>query len=594
MKSLYPKSLLWRIGITLMGAQLIIAIIVGWYSYIQVRQFHYTQTLTELQRVMPIIIARLSDVADTDMGGGIDEAVKNNGDLTGIRITVILPDGLVIGDSETDPATMENHRYGRPEIEAALTEGEGSAIRFSTTLDQTMMYFAQLVETEFDRPVLVRTALPLTRIDEGLRRVTRVGVTVGGCSLLITFIVMFLVSVRFSGQVSRLADGAIRYAHGELDHRVEPPAAAELSALAESLNDMAGQLDDRIKQLQARQNELRAILQSMSNGVIALDHEHRIISVNRVAEHLLGRSAETLHGRLLEEVIREPELHAFVSKALSGEGADSSELRFGEERSMAVQVTGEPLVGADDQQQGLLIILNEVTQLRRLESLRSDFAANVSHELRTPITNIKGYVETLLEVGWGNQEQADRFLNIIRANSDRLSAIVEDVMSLAKFEQPQTVETLERAPVSIKDFLESVAAQFDEAAGYRAILLVVIAEPGLKILLHRQMIEQAVSNLLSNAVRYTTEKTTVTIRGQLVDENLVISVEDEGPGIAPEHLPRLFERFYRVDKGRSRELGGTGLGLAIVKHVALLHGGHAEVESDVGRGSVFRIILPGD
>lgn len=591
MKRLLPRTLLWRIGLALMGAQMVITLALCFYVFFHVRWFHYDQTLDSMRRITPVLVAEFGDELAAGETVRLDPMVKEDGRRTGIRITVILPDGQVIADSDTDPARMENHRFGRPEIEAALTSGEGSAIRYSNTLGESMMYFARRIETG-DGSVIVRTARSLTRINDELNHTTRAVAIAGLCSLLATFVVIYLVSDRFSRQVRRLAVGAARFARGALAHRIAPPAAAELSALAESLNDMALQVSRRIGQLQTQQNEQRAILQSMSNGVIAIDSEHRIIIMNRAAEALLGHRAEDAQGRLLEEVVREPALHGFVADALAGRSAGSSDLRLGPQGSITVQAKAEALLGAGGTRKGLLIILNEVTQLRKLESLRSDFAANVSHELRTPITNIKGYVETLLDVGWSDDDQAERFLRTIEVNSSRLAAIVEDVMALSKLEQPLTRESLERDRLPVADLFESVAGQFESAARERSISLVVEAAPETAVLAHRQLIEQAVANLVSNAVRYSCSGGTVILRAEAVAGSVIISVEDEGPGISAEHLPRLFERFYRVDKGRSRELGGTGLGLAIVKHIALIHGGRAEVESEPEQGSTFRIILP--
>lgn len=240
---------------------------------------------------------------------------------------------------------------------------------------------------------------------------------------------------------------------------------------------------------------------------------------------------------------------------------------------------------------------------RQLEALRSDFAANVSHELRTPITNIKGYVETMLEVGLDDPKQAREFLDIIKRNSDRLAAIVEDILSLAWLEQPGTRKALVREECEMKPILEAVAGQFENAASAKNIAIAIHVDRGLTANVNAQLIEQAVANYVSNAIKYSPVETTVTIKASLASQEslggkrewgewIEIAVIDEGQGIAPEHLPRIFERFYRVDKARSRALGGTGLGLAIVKHIALIHGGWVAVDSDLGKGSVFRIILP--
>jgi two-component system phosphate regulon sensor histidine kinase PhoR len=260
---------------------------------------------------------------------------------------------------------------------------------------------------------------------------------------------------------------------------------------------------------------------------------------------------------------------------------------------VTVEAISQPLLDSDQDRVGLLVLLNDVTQLRRLETIRSDFASNVSHELRTPITNIRGYVETMLEVGCGNEAQTRRFLEIIRRNTGRLEAIIEDLLALAQLEQSRKIELPNRLPVPVRRLVESSVAQFTHAAKDKNMSIRLVIEDQLGVLGAPQLLEQAVSNLLSNAVTYGPRDSVITIRGRaLNEERIEISVIDEGPGIAPDHLPRLFERFYRVDKARSREQGGTGLGLAIVKHIARAHGGHVEVDSRLGEGSTFRLVMP--
>jgi two-component system phosphate regulon sensor histidine kinase PhoR len=241
----------------------------------------------------------------------------------------------------------------------------------------------------------------------------------------------------------------------------------------------------------------------------------------------------------------------------------------------------------------LLLLLNDVTRLRQLEARRSDFAANVSHELRTPITNIKGYVETLLEVGVGDAEQTDKFLAVIHRNTERLAFIIEDLLALARLEQPDAKSTLQRQAVTVQHLVDSVLAHVEQQIAERHIRIDTNIPNDLLANLNPQLIEQALGNLLSNAIKYSPPRTPVMIAAtQSSDGDLELSVTDRGPGIAREHLPRLFERFYRVDRARSREMGGTGLGLAIVKHIAHVHGGRVEVESNLGKGSTFRIVIP--
>jgi two-component system phosphate regulon sensor histidine kinase PhoR len=291
-------------------------------------------------------------------------------------------------------------------------------------------------------------------------------------------------------------------------------------------------------------------------------------------------------------------LNRFVAESLaSGPQAIAEfQLRYGS--ASRVQVVTEHLRNARDQPVGLLVLMNDVTQLRRLETIRSDFAANVSHELRTPITNIKGYVETMLDVGVRDQAQTRRFLEIINRNTARLASIIEDLLALARLEQPDMRSTLERVDIAVLRVIESALAQFEPDIKAKDMTTVVrVGGPAphrLQVHANAQLLEQAISNLISNAIKYSPASTTITITAERLNSgDIAIGVADEGPGIPAEHRARIFERFYRVDRARSRELGGTGLGLAIVKHIALVHGGSVTVDSEVGRGSTFRITIPG-
>lgn len=405
------------------------------------------------------------------------------------------------------------------------------------------------------------------------------------------------IAVRFSGRISEIARAARRYSEGELSYRVSTSGSPELADLGESLNRMAEQLAEHIAEVEERQREQQAMLQSMASGVLALDPDQRIMSMNRSAERLFGVQEAECRGRLMQEVIRQPELHRLVQRALADSEAATSEFAIHGKKQPIVQAVCRALRDAEGRARGLLIVLNDVTESRRFESLRSDFAANVSHELRTPITNIKGYIDTLMEVGWEDAEQARRFLDIIARNSDRLAAIVEDVMALTKLESPRARESLEFTPTPIARIVDNVVSQFELAAGAKRITLRSTVHPDITAPVHAPLIEQAIANLVSNAIKYSPPETTVTISAaeRTGDRHEVeIAVADQGPGVPSDQLPRLFERFYRVDKARSRELGGTGLGLAIVKHIALVHRGRAEVESAVGKGSLFRLVVPGE
>ena len=351
--------------------------------------------------------------------------------------------------------------------------------------------------------------------------------------------------------------------------------------------------DDRARQdrLSDRLGETERVLRATPIAVIALDHLQRVISANPAAERLLGLDERAARGRLLQDSVRLPPLNRLIANALAKDGRASTELHLDLDPPLEVQASCEPL-HTDAQPPGLVVSLVDVTRMRRLESMRSEFAANVSHELRTPITNIKGYVETLLQVGVDDPTRMQRFLEIIHRNTVRLSGIVEDILTLAFLEEPEARQTIARAPVPADEIVAQVVEDLETAAAVKSIAIEVRGLRDAWVLANRSLAEQALANLVSNAIKYTTEGTTVSVEVAEDGEFVRMAVIDRGPGIAPKHLPRLFERFYRIDKARDRSKGGTGLGLSIVKHIAVIHGGRVDVASQLGSGCTFSLLLP--
>lgn len=348
---------------------------------------------------------------------------------------------------------------------------------------------------------------------------------------------------------------------------------------------------ERQSRLADRLSEIERVLRATPIAVIALDHLERVISANPAAERLLGFDERVARGRLLQDSVRQPSLNRAIQSALSSQERVTGELHLEFDAPLEVQFSCEPL-HQDGQPPGLVVSLVDVTRMRRLESMRSEFAANVSHELRTPITNIKGYVETLLQIDDAEPAQTRRFLEIVHRNTVRLSGIVEDILTLAFLEEPEAKHALPLDPIAVADIAQQVVEDLGSAAAARGMSLVVCGEKDARVVGNRSLLEQALANFVSNAIKYSAEGTTVKIEISEEAASLRISVSDSGPGIAPKHLPRIFERFYRIDKARSRTQGGTGLGLAIVKHIATIHGGRVEAASDLGQGSRFSLILP--
>jgi len=395
----------------------------------------------------------------------------------------------------------------------------------------------------------------------------------------------------------KLTAAVSRISKTERPRDLPPPDFDEFRRLTGTLDTALGSLAERLTLLGAQRAEAKAILRSMPGAVFALDLEQRIMNTNRVAERVLDLDPDAVRGRLLHEVVRQPDLLAFAAASAGVPDLRTAEFTLRGVTERVVAASSRPLLDADGELTGVVIVLQDVTRLRKLENLRRDFAANASHELRTPVTNILGYVETLDEYSDMSAEERSRFITIIRRNAERLAAIIEDMLELARLESPESGGLREIARTDLAELLEDVRNAFAPDVERKNIELILDVEPGVAAELNRGLIAQAIGNLLANAIRYSPENTAIHLRAARVASEpgrplVELVVEDEGPGIPEEHLSRLFERFYRVDPARSRELGGTGLGLAIAKHVAMLHGGEIGVTSELNAGSRFWLRIP--
>ena len=503
---------------------------------------------------------------------------------------MVLPSGEVVGDSEESPQSMDNHA-NRPEIVTAMSGDVGRAIRFSRTLQRDLMYVALPVYDGTTLAAVLRVALPLTTVQSALWS-NRTDVFLGAIVIaLLAAIASWLVARQIARPLEELKQGAELFARGDFKYHLRIPASEEIASLAQAMNQMADQLDQRIRTIVNQRNQQEAVLSSMIEGVIAVDVKRAIISLNHGAARMLGVASQDVQGQSIETAVRNTALQEFVTRALESHAPIEDEFVLHTQQEQVVQVHGTVLRDAHGNGLGAVIVLNDVTALRRLEQVRRDFVANVSHELRTPITSIKGFVETLLGGALEKPEDARRFLEIVARQADRLNAILEDLLILSRTEagEWQNEIRLERLP--IREVIDAAITLCRPKASARGIEMTVACPEDLEARVNAPLLEQAVANLVDNAVKYSEPARSVHVEASQVEGEVVIRVEDHGAGIPSEHLPRLFERFYRVDKARSRGLGGTGLGLAIVKHIAQAHGGHVGVESVPGKGSTFSIYL---
>ncbi len=589
---MHRKSLLWHIFLPFLAVIVLSLVLITGYTSRSLRDFFYDQTAQDLSDRGRLLQSEVATLLVAGDHAATADLCRQRGRAASTRLTVILPDGRVVGDSREDPARMDNHA-DRPEVATALAGTSGRAVRYSATLGHQRMYVALPVRAEGELRGVLRTSHSLASIDQALT-VVQQRIALGGLLLALGAAVLsFAQARRISVPLREMKAGAARFAEGDFATRLSTvPDSEEIGALAEALNAMAAQLSDRIRTIENQRNEQEAVLASMVESVLAIDGDETIIGLNQASCDLLGLDRTAASGRSLQEVVRNPDLIQLAQAALAGSGPVEGEtvLRRDGERHLQVHATG--LRGPDGQRLGALLVLNDVTRMRRLETLRRDFVANVSHELRTPITSIKGFVETLRETPPSEPAAAARFLEIINRQADRLQHIIDDLLSLSRLEQQGGVGDLGREDVWLTEVLQEAVNVCTARAGDAGPPVRITCPADLRLAANPALIEQAVVNLVENALKHSGAEAPVTVSAREQDGRVLIEIRDAGRGIPAEHVPRIFERFYRVDRARSRKLGGTGLGLAIVKHIAQAHGGEATVTSTVGAGTTFTIALP--
>ena len=506
------------------------------------------------------------------------------------RITILLADGSVVADSRRAPEEMAGHG-DREEVRQALETGAGSAVRFSETLGAGMFYYAVPIYVEDRLAGVARTSLYLNPIRVVLRLIYTRVLFGAGVVALIALVMSLAVSLAVKRPVRNMVGGVQRFARGDFTEPLEPPRLAEAAMLAESLNEMAARLDERLRSVTKERNQQEAVLSSMIEGVLAVDNREQVMTFNAAAVRLTGIDFEGHPASELNAIAPHTPLSRFVTEILAS--AQPRESEFGDlsQPGRILQAHGSVLRDAGGNGIGAVVVLNDVTRLRRLEQVRRDFVANVSHELRTPITSIKGFVETLLDGALEDPEDARRFLEIVAKQADRLNAILGDLLTLSGIEEGEEKASIALEVMPLRGTLEAALQLCANKASIKNITVHLDCAPTLAARINPSLLEQAVVNLVDNAIKYSPSGSDVLVKAG-ESNGMVIRVEDRGCGVAAEHLPRLFERFYRVDKARSRSLGGTGLGLAIVKHVITAHGGRVSVESAPGIGSTFTIHLP--
>ncbi len=513
---------------------------------------------------------------------------------TSTRITIVAVDGRVIADSDVPVdrlSLVENHAE-RPEVKAALAGGVGSAVRTSDTIHEALFYVGRPITDDGRVVGVLRLALPLSVVTSSYATVHR-DIWLGGLvALAVALAIGLVVSRRITRPVVEMQAVARRMTEGDFTVRPAVDSTDEIGDLGVALGTMATRLRDQIHDLEREQAKVTAILDGMVEGVLAVDAHERILWMNERARTMFRLDAARGHGRPLLEVVRNAELHGALraSRTLDERGSLRREIRLVNHGELIVEVNAVPLP-LETGGTGVLMVLHDITALRRLEQMRTEFIANVSHELRTPLTAIQGYVETLLGGALAEPEHAERFLEIVLRHTERLGRLLNDLTDLSNIELGKI--SLQLVATAVPPVVDSVLTIIRPRAESNRIALHVDLPDALpRVYADHDRLAQILINLVDNAVKYTAPGGHVTVAAALVGPATVeISVLDSGIGIPAADLPRITERFYRVDKARSRALGGTGLGLAIVKHLVLAHGGELRIESEPGRGTLVRVTL---
>ncbi|MEW5721779.1 MAG: ATP-binding protein [Thermodesulfobacteriota bacterium] len=578
------------------GAAVLVVLLTLAFTAIFLQRSLREQSITQVRETLFQELAVLKEIVRDRWAPGRSPAESDHladdlGARLNLRVTLVAPDGTVVGDSDVPLdrlGLLENHA-GRPEIKTALAEGRGWSLRRSSTVALDLIYAAELLGNPGRPELVLRLAMPLAAFDRTMDRLWRLILWASVLGLLLSLGVAYLVSHHLSRPLRELTRTALNISAGDLTRRVRRYPKHEVGDLGRAFDQMADHLQEEIVQVTQARDRLEAILRGMVEGVLVTDAAGHITQANRVLHDMLDLETYPV-GRTPAEILRSADLIEAFQRVAGGAPATSLEIttRGKNPRTLEVEIAALPGEGP---RAGTVAVFHDVTERRRVDKMRRDFVANVSHELRNPLAAVKGAAETLLGGALEDKDAARRFAEAIHRQTLRLEGIVLDLLELARLESGGTPAVQDEFPV--KTLIEASRAAVADLAAARGVALELdLPDPDLVLRGDFRELEQALVNLLDNALKYTDSGGRVTLAARREEGKVILRVTDTGVGIPAEHLPRIFERFYRVDKNRSRELGGTGLGLAIVKHVAQAHGGKVEVVSFPGRGSTFTLILP--
>jgi two-component system phosphate regulon sensor histidine kinase PhoR len=594
MRRLWQNSLVVKFFLSYLAVVTLLFTSFYLYSSTVVRDFYVSSLGERLELEARLIAKALPSISDNRE---FDLLCRNLANVLVTRITIVGADGRVLCDSVEASVTMENHRW-RPEVIEALKTGSGSSFRYSTTTGEELFYRAFL-QDEGESQRIVRLAIALDEVQavtNSLRRSLFLGFLVASA---VGLLLAFAFSRRLSRRVKRLVEFSGQVAEGVFPQNFFGKSGRdEIHRLERHLNDMSEKIRQNVQQVIAEKEKANSILRGMMEGVLVIDPKGRVLVINEQAQNMFNLSPDRdIRGASILELSRHPEMKKLIEQILVFDFTSerySRQVELHEGRWFRVNAVS--LRNNQSSTYGSILVFHDITEVKQLERMRSDFVANVSHELRTPLTAIRGYAETLCQTPPDDPADAQHFLSIIEKHAERLSRLTEDLLTLSDLESGKI--EIDFNPVDIKRVVQSVSEVFSDAANKKQVTLEQVIEQGLPAVMGDvDRLQQLLINLVDNAVKYTPVNGTVTVKAQRITINssidaVELSVIDTGTGI-PEHaIPRLTERFYRVDKARSRELGGTGLGLAIVKHIAQAHGAQLKIESALHKGTMVSVLLP--
>lgn len=584
-------KLFWKLGLTYLALLFGVLLAVDLYSAGALRQESIRSAGEQLSSLLKLARARSPQLDNPALVRAWTDSFAESG----ARVTVLDSTGRVLADSAHSPETIENESAA-PEIREALETGEGQSVRHSVTTNRESVFRAARYQPAGGPPIVIRLALPLEQIDSPLADLRTHVLAVSAGILLAGIIASLLFSRMLAVRVERLKDFSRRVAEG--DFRLLPPESSrdEIAELGSALNETAKRLDEEIRVLSRERNRSGAILRSMVEGVAVIDAQERLVFSNRAFSEILNLDSRAAEGLPLIEVIRNSELLGLIRRALHGEEGLQSDIAMGIVQQRIFAATAAPVKAMEsgspaERPAGAVVVLHDVTELRRLERVRQDFVANVSHEFKTPLTAIQGFAETLLGGALEDPKNNRRFLEIIRDHASRLAQLTDDLLKLARIEAGKL--EVEFSPVNMMETIERCAETSLLNASRKQIAIRVNVPPGLPAVLGDSgLLREVLQNLIDNAIQYTPEGGQIQVCASTGARQAVVTISDTGIGIPLADQERIFERFYRVDAARSREAGGTGLGLSIARHIVEAHGGRIWVESAVGAGSKFSFSIP--